>query len=728
MNLDWLASKTHEALSMVEHGAKNGIGQLKRVVQERELRDGERILSVLDMADSFIDKARDSLQGGSRQNDDNTLFSAGDLYSQHRQQNIIVNEEDIQLRQKQYEWETEALLQRFLYEQYRIDIDMPPVDVSYGSTDQIESDEQQSSEDLKIDYLQLLDELLSSLRINFDVNRSYLDSVLTVRNQVESEWMIKSPEQVGNNNNDPSELDTILHRIDKDIVRTDAGITMYRCDDSSNYLSNPRLRLMRLVLFSLALRHPEVGYVQGMSDLLSPFLYLVCIINTDSLKQRYNQIPSDDDDVEFAICFALIESFMFGPQSHDVKFISDGGNSVVDQSNVRELLFTRDIFSNYLTNQSGMNVRFNMLSHCIKWLDPVFAQHLTDLDSHDKFSTSNPNDNRAHQSNAQRSYTDSAQREQTQDDEAITARDVEDDWTELETSAVSNNNETNASDSSNAQQSSSSSGTKNILEEKMKNNRHGSKSFFWFFKSLLLLFKRDLRCEQVEIIGDKFTQSLREPHLDSVLILWKELIVFRSQKSVYGEIYMALAFIAFYVRPLIIHTYPLQKPKVMRQQYDLDEVNGTLDEINDRIWRQIIEGESPFYAALNQQYGMVTGEGSLEVLLRCMNAVSGKVSVQVLIRGMHYFHERLQCLTSQLTKAGVYIDNKSLAIELRARQQQIQEVKAGSASGSGSAATSPVSLQQPLSPLIQSQEMLDVQLSMVDVIQMLNICYNEATV
>ncbi|KAI3645492.1 hypothetical protein MP228_008420 [Amoeboaphelidium protococcarum] len=725
MNLDWLASRTHEALSMVEHGAKSGIGQLKRVVQERELRDGERILSVLDMADSFIDKARDSLQGGSRQNDDNTLFSAGDLHSQSSQQNTIVNEEDIQLRQKQYEWETEALLQRFLYEQYRIDIDMPPVDVSYGQIVETESDEQQRSEDLKIDYLQLLDELLSSLRINFDDNRSYLDSILTVRNQVESEWMIKSPEQVGNDNNDPLELDTILHRIDKDIVRTDASITMYQCDDASNYLSNPRLRLMRLVLFCLAFRHPEVGYVQGMSDLLSPFLYLVCIINSDSLKQRYNQIPGADN-VQFALSFALIESFMFGPQSHDINLIGDDSNSE-DQSSVSGLLFTRDIFSNYLTNQSGMNVRFNMLSHCIKWLDPVFAQHLTDLDSHDKFSTSNPNDNRAHQSNASGSKTRSAQQDQTQDDEAITARDVEDDWTELETSSASNNNDVNASDSTNAQQTSSQSGTKSILEDKMNNNRHGSMSFFWFFKSLLLLFKRDLRCEQVEIIGDKFNQSLREPYLDSVLILWKELIAFRSQKSVYGEIYMALAFIAYYVRPLIIHTYPLQKPKVIRQKYDLDEVNGTLDEINDRIWRQIIEGESPFYAALNQQYGMVTGEGSLEVLLRCMNAVSGKVSVQVLIRGMHYFYERLQRLVSQLVQAGVDIDNKRLAIDLRAKQQQIQEeVKSGSASGSGSAATSPVSLQQPLSPLIQSQEMLDVQLSMVDVIQMLNICYNEA--
>ncbi|KAK1437462.1 hypothetical protein QVD17_03253 [Tagetes erecta] len=57
--------------------------------------------------------------------------------------------------------------------------------------------------------------------------------------------------------------------IEKDVVRTDRSLAFYEGDD------NPDVRLMRDILLTYSFYNFDLGYCQGMSDLLSPILYIM---------------------------------------------------------------------------------------------------------------------------------------------------------------------------------------------------------------------------------------------------------------------------------------------------------------------------------------------------------------------------------------------------------------------------------------------------------------------
>ncbi|KAH6818459.1 RabGAP/TBC domain-containing protein [Perilla frutescens var. frutescens] len=57
--------------------------------------------------------------------------------------------------------------------------------------------------------------------------------------------------------------------IDKDVVRTDRSLSFYDGDD------NPNVYLMRDILLTYSFYNFDLGYCQGMSDLLSPILYVM---------------------------------------------------------------------------------------------------------------------------------------------------------------------------------------------------------------------------------------------------------------------------------------------------------------------------------------------------------------------------------------------------------------------------------------------------------------------
>ncbi|KAK9130669.1 hypothetical protein Sjap_011156 [Stephania japonica] len=57
--------------------------------------------------------------------------------------------------------------------------------------------------------------------------------------------------------------------IDKDVVRTDRSVTFYDGDD------NPNVMLLRDVLLTYSFYNFDLGYCQGMSDLLSPILFVM---------------------------------------------------------------------------------------------------------------------------------------------------------------------------------------------------------------------------------------------------------------------------------------------------------------------------------------------------------------------------------------------------------------------------------------------------------------------
>lgn len=58
-------------------------------------------------------------------------------------------------------------------------------------------------------------------------------------------------------------------RIEKDVVRTDRSLEFYAGDD------NPNVMLLRDVLLTYSFYNFDLGYCQGMSDFLSPLLYIV---------------------------------------------------------------------------------------------------------------------------------------------------------------------------------------------------------------------------------------------------------------------------------------------------------------------------------------------------------------------------------------------------------------------------------------------------------------------
>lgn len=105
---------------------------------------------------------------------------------------------------------------------------------------------------------------------------------------------------------------------------------------------------------------------------------------------------------------------------------------------------------------------------------------------------------------------------------------------------------------------------------------------------------------------------------------------------------MCLALVAAHIRPILIPTFPNQSPTELRQQLKLDTVDETLTSIRERMWRDLVSGAGHVRE-------VETGEGSLEVMLRCAAAVSGRVTAQSLIAGMKYWQARMEMLVQQMS-------------------------------------------------------------------------------
>jgi hypothetical protein len=90
----------------------------------------------------------------------------------------------------------------------------------------------------------------------------------------------------------------IMRQIRKDVPRTFNGVLM---------LQHPRVQLLlERVLFVWALRHPASGYVQGMNDILLPFLYVVLAKRISSDGDVYRLIALDEAGVK-SVSGSLIE-------------------------------------------------------------------------------------------------------------------------------------------------------------------------------------------------------------------------------------------------------------------------------------------------------------------------------------------------------------------------------------------------------------------------------------
>ncbi|XP_057785536.1 uncharacterized protein LOC131003077 isoform X3 [Salvia miltiorrhiza] len=96
--------------------------------------------------------------------------------------------------------------------------------------------------------------------------REYLMSVKQSEyDTIKKQWQSISPEQAKRF----TKFRERKNLIDKDVVRTDRSLSFYDGDD------NPNVYLMRDILLTYSFYNFDLGYCQGMSDLLSPILYVM---------------------------------------------------------------------------------------------------------------------------------------------------------------------------------------------------------------------------------------------------------------------------------------------------------------------------------------------------------------------------------------------------------------------------------------------------------------------
>jgi len=123
-----------------------------------------------------------------------------------------------------------------------------------------------------------------------------------------------------------SDTELTLTLIRKDVIRTDRNIAEYSDDDSA------LLRRLECILHLYARAHPEVGYCQGMSDLLSPTLWVL-----------RNEEPM--------LAFYCFESLM-----------------------------QRGLAENFLTSGDGIKAQLGVLGSLLRRVDSILAERFDAVD------------------------------------------------------------------------------------------------------------------------------------------------------------------------------------------------------------------------------------------------------------------------------------------------------------------------------------------------------------
>ncbi|OZJ01561.1 hypothetical protein BZG36_05385 [Bifiguratus adelaidae] len=129
------------------------------------------------------------------------------------------------------------------------------------------------------------------------------------------------------------------HQINIDVPRTQSHLPLFQNEQTQASLKR--------ILFVWALRHPESGYVQGISDLLTPFWVVFLSAYTHHVYTiDPTQLPSSLITVLEADCFWALETLLEGIQD------------------------------NYIVNQPGIIRQIANLQELIMRIDAPLAQHL----------------------------------------------------------------------------------------------------------------------------------------------------------------------------------------------------------------------------------------------------------------------------------------------------------------------------------------------------------------
>lgn len=132
-------------------------------------------------------------------------------------------------------------------------------------------------------------------------------------------------------------------QIEKDVKRTDRNLEYYNGDD------NPNIERLQAILLTYAMYNFDIGYVQGMSDLLSPILYLV------------------DDEASSFWCFVGFMEKVFR------NFDEDQAGMKNQLSKLRTLMeFANPKLFKYLKAHDSDNMYF-----CFRWLLVWFKREFT---------------------------------------------------------------------------------------------------------------------------------------------------------------------------------------------------------------------------------------------------------------------------------------------------------------------------------------------------------------
>lgn len=135
-------------------------------------------------------------------------------------------------------------------------------------------------------------------------------------------------------------------QIEKDVKRTDRNLEFYNGDE------NPNIDRLQAILLTYVMYNFDIGYVQGMSDLLSPILYLI------------------DDEAASFWCFVGFMEKVFR------NFDEDQAGMKNQLSKLRTLMeFSNPKLFKYLKTHDSDNMYF-----CFRWLLVWFKREFTHED------------------------------------------------------------------------------------------------------------------------------------------------------------------------------------------------------------------------------------------------------------------------------------------------------------------------------------------------------------
>ena len=155
-----------------------------------------------------------------------------------------------------------------------------------------------------------------------------------------------------------------IRQVRKDVPRTSNGVPL---------LAHPAVQqLLERLLFTWAVRHPASGYVQGMNDLVLPFLFVSLADALDG--DRKGMIPE-----LLSMSAEAADAFLRPAAADDAAVESSMLLDVEADTYWLSATFLRAVQDNFTVNQTGAHAMVAKLEQVLKVTDPALTMHLEEL-------------------------------------------------------------------------------------------------------------------------------------------------------------------------------------------------------------------------------------------------------------------------------------------------------------------------------------------------------------